>query len=90
MAQKNFFKKLGALDGNFQTANQTFQLPVAAGNLKFQCVGGDMEFSLDGGNTVHGYIKPGDGMVSFEGMETAKISVREASGAVTEARIWAW
>lgn len=86
-----FYAVLAAvdLDATFTKATSSFKLKAQCKHIKIACVANNVEFSLNG-KDVDGVIKPTDGLVQFDGLESARIHLRHTGVAPTEVRVWAW
>ena len=85
-----FYERLTSLTANYK--DNAFDFKFSSRNLKIAVVGGELDFVLNGGDDtkVDGRVKPADGLVSFEGLEANRIALKQASGTVTEVRVWAF
>jgi len=84
-----FYRRLTSLTASFK--DNAFDFKFSSRHLKIAVIGGDLEFVINGAddNQVDGLIKSSDGLVSFIDFEANRIALRQASGAVTEVRVWA-
>lgn len=85
-----FYERLTTLTGNYK--DNSFDFKFSSRNIKISVVGGELDFVLNGADDTRadGRIKPADGLVSFEGLEANRIALKQASGAVSEVRVWAF
>lgn len=84
-----FYRRLTSLTSSFK--DNSFDFKFTSRHLKLAVVGGSLEFVINGAddNQIDGLIKETDGLVDFTDFEANRIALRQASGTVTEVRIWA-
>lgn len=85
-----FYERLTTLTSNYK--DNAFDFKFSSRHIKIAVVGGELDFVLNGADDtrIDGRIKPADGLVNFEGLEANRIALKQASGTVTEVRVWAF
>ena len=85
-----FYERLTSLSESYE--DNSFDFKFSSRHIKISVIGGELDFVLNGADDarVDGRIKPTDGLVSFEGLEANRIALKQASGAVSEVRVWAF
>lgn len=87
-----FAQRLESVAAEYDASGQTWTLKAQKRSFKIAVVGGEVQFKLASGEgAVDGLVRESDGIVTFENMEAfSRVSVKQASGTITELRIWAY